>query len=151
MTSTQCVHGTAIVFGKNGVLIRGRPGAGKSTLALCLIDAPGFGIGNRLMRAKLIADDQVELALEEKAIRLSAPKNLAGLLEVRGHGLIKIPFAKSATLSLVVDLLPTGKIERMPEEQGQFTKILGRQIPRLTLPIADPAAPSRLRAVLRGL
>ncbi len=143
------VHGTAVCFGRRGVLIRGQPGSGKSSLALALIDAAGFGFTTRSMRARLVADDQVELSRAGKTVRLKAPKNLAGLIEIRGHGIQNVPAVSSADLVLVVDLLPAAKIDRLPDEDDRFTSLLDIKLPRLMLPIGDPIAPSRLRAVLQ--
>lgn len=84
-----------------GVLIRGKSGAGKSDLALRLIDAG----------AVLVADDQV--LLENKTA--SAPARLRGLLEVRGLGIVRLPFIEKTTIALTVDLCSAAEIERLPE------------------------------------
>ena len=52
------LHASCVALGYDGVLILGMPGAGKSDLVLRLIDEPGFGIGDALIRAKLVSDDQ---------------------------------------------------------------------------------------------
>ena len=56
MTSLT-VHASCVAFGNKAVLIRGKPGSGKSDLVLQLIDAQGYGLGAKLLRAKLVADD----------------------------------------------------------------------------------------------
>ena len=61
-----------------GVLILGEPGTGKSDLALRLIDEPGFGISNVIMRSKLISDDQVIITREEDRLIASAPSTIRG-------------------------------------------------------------------------
>lgn len=50
-----CVHGTAAVVGEAGVLIRGASGAGKSSLALALVDAAAA----RGLFARLVGDDRI--------------------------------------------------------------------------------------------
>ena len=44
-----------------GVLLRGKPGSGKSDLALQLMETPGTGFGISCIAAKLVADDQTAL------------------------------------------------------------------------------------------
>ena len=88
-----------------GVLILGRSGAGKSDLALRLI----------ALGAKLVADDRTDLAVLRGRLVASAPRTIAGLFEVRGIGIVKIPHAKAVAVSLVVEL--TRKVPRLPEQQ----------------------------------
>lgn len=95
------LHATCVEWFGRGVLIRGKSGAGKSDLALRLIDAG----------AALVADDQVLL---ENGIA-SAPARLQGLLEVRGFGIVKLPFAETTTIALTVDLCSADEIERLPD------------------------------------
>lgn len=95
------IHGTCVEWFGRGVLICGKSGAGKSDLALRLIDAG----------AVLVADDQV--LLENKTA--SAPARLRGLLEVRGFGIVKLPFAETAEIALTVYLSAPDEIERLPE------------------------------------
>lgn len=95
------LHATCVEWFDLGVLIRGKSGAGKSDLALRLIDAG----------AALVADDQVLL---ENGIA-SAPARLQGLLEVRGFGIVKLPFAETTAIALTVDLCSADEIERLPD------------------------------------
>ena len=95
------VHAACVEWLGAGILIRGKSGAGKSDLALRLIDAG----------AALVADDQVLL---ENGIA-SAPARLQGLLEVRGFGIVKLPFAETTTIALTVDLCSADEIERLPD------------------------------------
>ncbi len=95
------LHATCVEWFGLGVLIRGKSGAGKSDLALRLIDAG----------AVLVADDQVLL---ENGIA-SAPARLQGLLEVRGFGIVKLPFAETTAIALTVDLCSADEIERLPD------------------------------------
>lgn len=95
------LHATCVEWFGRGVLIRGKSGAGKSDLALRLIDAG----------AALVADDQVLL---ENGIA-SAPARLQGLLEVRGFGIVKLPFAETTAIALTVDLCSADEIERFPD------------------------------------
>ncbi len=85
--------------GFDAVLLLGQAGVGKSDMSLRLIHA-GWS---------LVADDQVVI---ENGIA-SAPAKLAGILEVRGLGLFRLPFLKSAALRLVIRLAMP--LERLPE------------------------------------
>lgn len=133
------VHGTAIALGGEGVLLRGPSGAGKSDFALRLIDQGG----------RLVADDQTELRREGDEIIMSAPATIAGQIEVRGLGIVAVPSVASAPLRLVVDLLPSGEIERMPLPRD--CGFLGCTIPAVALAPFEASAPAKLRLALRGL
>jgi len=82
----------------SGVLLLGPSGSGKSDLALRLIDR-GF---------VLVADDRVEI---EAGIAWP-PAPLAGLLEIRGLGILRLPHLVHATLALTVELGGDG--DRLP-------------------------------------
>ena len=92
------LHASCAAQGGSGVLLLGEPGSGKSDLLLRLIDR-GFD---------LVADDRV--VLEDGIV--SAPAALAGLIEVRGIGIIRHAYIPEARLVLVVRL---GRGERLPE------------------------------------
>ena len=127
------VHATSVALkaGRSwrGVLLRGLSGAGKSDAALRLIEAGG----------RLVADDQTHLALlglakSGRAVIATAPPLLAGLIEVRGIGIVKLGRAQviaRVPLALLVVLVPPAEVERMPEPAHE--KILGVELPRLAL------------------
>ncbi len=72
------------------MILLGPPGSGKSDLALRLLDR-GF---------ELVADDRVEIV--DGMAR--PPAHLAGLIEVRGLGLLRLPHAPPARIALAVVL-----------------------------------------------
>jgi HPr kinase/phosphorylase len=96
------IHASCVALGTMGVLILGESGAGKSDLVLRLIDEG----------AVLVADDRTDLYVAKGRLSARAPKSIAGLIEVRGLGLIAQPFRKSAILALTVRL---GTSERLPK------------------------------------
>jgi serine kinase of HPr protein (carbohydrate metabolism regulator) len=91
---TVVLQATCVAIGRRGVLIRGEPGSGKSSLALALIDRG----------AVLVGDDGVELSAQGEQLNANPPPNTAGLLEVRNVGLIKLPTARGVPIALVVEL-----------------------------------------------
>src|SRR5712691_12625786 len=89
------IHATAIAIHGHAVLLRGASGSGKSDLALRLIDAG----------ARLVADDQSELRRQGDAIIVRAPLTIAGLIEIRGIGIVRIDSMAEAPLALLADLM----------------------------------------------
>jgi HPr kinase/phosphorylase len=128
-----------------GVLIRGKPGSGKSDLALQLIDGPGSGLSGTPVVAVLVADDQTELSLEENVIMARAPAILRGMFEARGLGILDVPYANAVPLVLVVDLVAANEVERMPGSASMRTEILGKHIARCDIDPSRPSAAARLR------
>ena len=131
------IHGTCVAIDSAGVLLRGPSGAGKSDLALRLIDDG----------ASLVADDQVEIALDRDRVIANAPERLAGLLEVRGLGIVRLSPIPRTPLILVVDLTPSDAIERMPEPAT--TPLLGIALSFLRLNPFEASATAKLRLAAR--
>ena len=130
------LHASCVAIGGKGVLIAGPSGAGKSDLALQLIDRG----------AQLIADDQTLLRREGDAIIAAAPATIAGLIEIRHIGLIKMPFTH-ALVALYIELAEDGAVlERMPEADPVF--LLDRPVQRLRLPPFAASTPAKIRAAL---
>jgi serine kinase of HPr protein (carbohydrate metabolism regulator) len=142
----KSLHATCIALDGLGILLLGPPGSGKSSLALQMIDMPGLGSGSHLLSTRLVADDQVLLERRGGDIIASAPASLAGLLEVRGLGLVKVEAMASTPLKLVVELATPAATERMPGHR--FTELLGVGLPLIGLDASLPAAPARLRTAL---
>lgn len=121
-------HGTGIVLNGVGILLRGESGAGKSLLALELVDfADQFG-----QKVSLLADDRVELMEEDGALFMIAPANIGGLIELRGRGIVSRPHVDKAPLHLVVDIVD--EYIRLIEEDEMVTKIEGIEVARCPVP-----------------
>jgi hypothetical protein len=131
------IHASCVAIAGKGVLLLGESGAGKSDLALRLVDDG----------ALLVADDRTELYVARGRLCARAPKSIAGLMEVRGLGIIALPFAKSTALALAVEL---GKLpERLPEP-GFYTPVKGaKPVPLIRLE-GHSSAPARIRLALKA-
>ncbi|EJW12303.1 HPr kinase [Rhodovulum sp. PH10] len=130
---TPTIHATTVLVGRRAVLIRGAAGAGKSTLALRLLEAtPGLPF------VRLVADDRTAIAVAGGRLLAAPADPLAGLIEVRGLGIRTLPYEPVAVVGLVVDLA-TADAERLPEPAGRVATILGIQLRRLGVhPGHDP-------------
>jgi HPr kinase/phosphorylase len=133
------VHGTTVALEGDGVLLRGPSGSGKSDLALRLIDGG----------ARLVADDQTELTRTPNGLVARAPVSIAGKIEVRGVGIMRVPTVPSSPVRLVVDLVPPDRVERLPEPQ--FCEYLQCSLPLLTLAPFEASTPAKIRLALASL
>jgi HPr kinase/phosphorylase len=124
------VHATAILFGEAGVLIRGAPGSGKTTLALCLVDR--WSAAGRF--AALVADDRVSLAAVGGRLVARVPPTIAGLVEIAGLGIVPVNHEPAAVIALVIDLADRAAIARMPEPATRTERLMGIDLPRLEVP-----------------
>jgi HPr kinase/phosphorylase len=128
------IHASAVLVGARAVLIRGPAGSGKSRLALTLIQAGG----RALPFTRLIGDDRVHLEAAHGRLLVRPADALAGLIEVRGLGIRRIPFEPAAVVGLVVDLAAVDS-ERLPGRESAVTEVAGVALPRLAVaPGADP-------------
>src|ERR1700681_129941 len=114
------VHASAVLAGARAILIRGPAGAGKSRLALGLIQAAQCGL---LSFARLVGDDRLELAASHGRLLARPAQALAGLIEVRGVGIRRVDYEPVAVVGLVVDLA-VAEAERLPGT-GDQVEVLG--------------------------
>jgi RNase adaptor protein for sRNA GlmZ degradation len=143
----QLVHASAVMIDGAGlglpgvggcaVLLRGPSGAGKSDLALRLIDRG----------AVLISDDQTRLEARDGRLLAAPPDTLAGKLEVRGLGIVELPYRADVPVALVADLRAAGEIDRLPEAEDE--RLAGVTLRRIDLDPAQVSAPEKLRLALR--
>lgn len=138
MTGNILVHGTAVAIDGAAVLLRGASGAGKSDLALRLIDRG----------ARLVADDQAELRRAEDHVLVGAPPVIAGLIEVRGVGILRLDAVPATRLALLVDLVSSAEVERLPG--SRFEEILGVAVPVIALAPFEASAVAKLRIACRA-
>jgi serine kinase of HPr protein (carbohydrate metabolism regulator) len=129
-------HATCISIDGHGILLRGPSGSGKSDLALRAI-ANG---------ARLVADDQVNLAAEGGAVIGSAPPVLFGLLEIRGLGIMRIEAEARAQIALVADMTSADAIDRMPP--SRWCQLAGVDLPVFAIDPFQASATAKLRFAL---
>ena len=137
------VHATCILIGEAGLLIRGESGSGKSAAALAMLDAAA----ESGLFAALVADDRVFLSQRSGRIVARAPEAIAGLIEMRGLGIVRLPHEPAAVVRLVVDLAPVESLPRLPGAQERQTELLGIVLPRLAA-AADASLFTRVRLAL---
>ena len=114
--SSEILHASCVAIEGRAVLIEGRSGAGKSDLALRLIDRG----------AALVSDDYTVLRRIGKRLIASAPDTIAGKIEVRGLGIVDMPHVTDIPVALLIDL--GDKVERMPAAID-LRRIAGIDIP----------------------
>ncbi|MFN0043456.1 MAG: HPr kinase/phosphorylase [Alphaproteobacteria bacterium] len=133
------IHATAIAWRGRAVLLRGPSGSGKSDLALRLV-AAGW---------RLVADDRCDLSVGAGRLIVSPPRALAGLIEARGVGIVRVPARARAAVALVVDLVPSAAVPRFPAPA--MVRYLGIAVPRLRLAGFEASAPAKLGAALAAI
>jgi len=136
------LHGTCVALAESAALLRGAPGAGKSDLALRFLSA--FADEG----AVLVADDQVRLTRSGEGLIASPPPRLAGLLEVRGIGIVNAAFRERAPLCLIADLCDADAVPRLPPEPLPCAEILGCSVPVLVMEPFAASAPAKLKLAL---
>ena len=86
-----------------------------------------------------MADDRVDLMIEGADVVASAPPRLAGMIEVRGVGVARLPSVARARVGMVIDLVDDGAVDRLPEPA--VCTLLGVDVRLLRLaPLAASAA-----------
>lgn len=133
------IHACCVIVDDIGVLIRGPSGAGKSDLALRLIDGG----------ANLVADDYCHVAAQNGVLVATVPEPIVGKIEVRGYGIVTLPYITQTAIGLVIDLKNYTSIERMPDNS---TCILdGMDLPQTWIDPASPSAAARVRLITASI
>ena len=143
MNQLSTIHASAVLVGSRAVLIRGAAGAGKSRLAFALIEAGRCGA---LPFARLVGDDRVHTEAAHGRLLVRPAEALAGLIEIRGLGIRRVPFEPVAAVSLVVDLGAAGT-ERLPKRESAVTEVDGIVLPRLGVAAGTDPLPMVIAAL----
>ncbi len=144
-TDSQILHGTAIALGDRAVLLRGASGAGKSDLALRAMAASLGCFAERPF--ELVGDDQVIVHRAGERLMVNAHPRLAGLIEVRGLGILPVPHKPEAGLLLVADLAAGRDIVRLLDP-WPVTDVLGVPMPVMRIAPFEASAPLKLALAL---
>ncbi|MFA6019205.1 MAG: HPr kinase/phosphatase C-terminal domain-containing protein [Rhodospirillales bacterium] len=132
------VHATAVALDGQGILLLGPSGSGKSDLALRLIGEGAF----------LISDDQVEIVTRGGRPLASPPAPIAGLIEARGVGLLRLPYLAPIPLFLAVELVLAAQVERLPDPAFWTQEAIS--LPLLRLCPFEASVSVKLRLALRA-
>ena len=87
--------------------------------------------------------------LRGAACDIDPPASIAGLIEARGVGIVKLArdqLVARAPVALLVDLAPPERIERLPEPTRE--DLLGLDLPVLMLAPFEASASAKLRLAL---
>ena len=133
--SSETLHASCVVIGGRAILIEGLSGTGKSDLALRLIDRG----------ARLVSEDYTMVRRQGGALIAAPPATLAGKMEVRGLGIVDMPFVTDQPVALIVGLGEA--VERMPEPADSRI-IAGIAVPCCALPSLDASAPIKVELAL---
>jgi serine kinase of HPr protein (carbohydrate metabolism regulator) len=102
-------------------------------------ETPGF---------RLVADDVVQVEIDRDLPKALAPARHAGLIEVRGMGIVRVPHVASASIVLAVALLPWKQIERYPPPRRKEMIIAGLSVPLIDIDATSPSAALRVGLAL---
>lgn len=130
------LHATCVQLGGTGIVLLGSSGVGKSDLALRLIDSG----------AMLVADDQLHVEPGETCLLGRPAEALAGLLEVRGLGILRLPYCEVSPLGLVVELDRADIVARLPTRSTY--SLLGTDLRYLRLDPREASANAKVRLAL---
>ncbi len=134
--SSETIHASCIAIGGRAVLLAGRSGAGKSDLALRLIDRG----------ATLVSDDYTRLIRRDGRLHASPPAQ-AGRIEVLGIGIVDMPHLADVPVALLVDL--AALVPRMPEPATR--RLAGVDLPTAALAPLEASAPIKVELLLAAI
>ncbi|MFZ3482324.1 HPr kinase/phosphorylase [Sphingomonas sp. 3-13AW] len=135
---TETLHACCVAINGQGVLIEGASGAGKSDLTLRLVDRG----------AELVSDDYTLLERDGAQLLGRAPVSIAGRIEIRGIGIVNLPYRKEVAVAMLVRIEPLP--ERLPE-RPERRRVAGIELPVVALPALEPSAPIKVELALRML
>lgn len=133
--SKQTVHASCVALDGRAVLLMGVSGSGKSDLAVRLIDR-GWS---------LVSDDYVTLERRGGKLVAAPPQQIAGRMEVRHVGLIRLPFVTGVPVCLAIFL--DREPERLPD--ADVWNHAGIAVPAFALHGLEPSAPLKVEHLLR--
>ena len=141
------LHATTVLAGPGALMIRGPSGSGKSALAWSLMAKPPVLPHGGQMLVRLVADDQTLVQQQGGRLIASPAPLLAGRIEVRGQGVVRVAHEPCAIVKAVIEL---GSTLRLPDEHQARVMIEGVSLP--CVHVAPGASdPASLVLVVLGL
>lgn len=140
---SELVYGTCVALGEHAAILKGPSGSGKSDLALRFIFAAWPGV-----KPRLVSDDQIRVTLREGTLIAAPPETIAGKIEVRGLGIVEVPYQREAQISLIVRLADKRDVPRMPPSPPEMDTICGINVPVMTLSPFEASAELKLRLAI---
>ncbi|RZM17287.1 MAG: aldolase [Sphingomonas sp.] len=134
--SSDRLHATSVAIDGVAVMIEGASGSGKSDLALRLIDRGAI----------LVSDDQTLVVRDGDTLLARAPMTIAGRIEVRGIGIVAMPYVEDVPVGLLVRV--DGAVERMPERR--VCNIAGIDVRQFAVDPFEASAPIKVELALRN-
>lgn len=133
------LHATCVALDGQAVLLAGTAGVGKTDVALRLMDHGG----------QLVSDDQTALCVTGGVLLAAPPAPIAGLIELRHVGLLRMPFVTDIPVRLYVELVAQdAPLERLPP--AAIISFLDCPVRRLKLPGYAASTPAKIRLALQG-
>lgn len=129
--SSENVHATTVARDGRAVMLLGPSGSGKSDLALRLFEH-GFA---------LVSDDQTLVRRDGGHLIACAPPTIAGKFEVRGLGIIDMPFVNDVSVALAVELV--SEMARMPDDSPQ-RRFLSVAVPLVSIDAKTASAAAKV-------
>ena len=100
--------------------------------------------------AILVADDRTDIEQIDGAIFAYPPSTIKGLLEVRGVGIVNMPYLEKVQVKLAVNLVDNiEKIERMPK--NKFYEFSQSKIPMIDIYPFEVSATDKIVIKLKGV
>jgi HPr kinase/phosphorylase len=128
---TATIHASAVLIGPKAALIRGPAGSGKSRLVWDLLQSA-------MPFTRLVADDRAHVEACAGRLLVRPAPALAGMLEIRGLGIRRLPYEPVAAVGLVLDLAAEDAARQPGQEAGKAV-ISGVSLPRLAIAPGMPA------------
>lgn len=136
--SSETVHASTVAIDGYAVMICGRPGSGKSDLALRLIDRG----------ATLVSDDYTIVARTGDMLVASAPETIKGRIEIRGLGLVEMPSVSGVPIAFMV--VVDAPVPRMPEPDEKRV-LAGLALPVIVLAPFEESTPIKVEIAMRQM
>ena len=133
------IWATTVAVNGTGVILRGPSGAGKTDLAIRLIDRGAI----------LVSDDQTIVRADGDFLLTAPPATIAGKIEVRSIGIMRMNFVTDIPAAVIFDLETEGERERLPD--FRYDHIEGVKLPLFCINAFEESAAVKVFLTLDAL